>query len=727
MTEAITWVEIDIPEWTPNSPDVTETYTFAMESMFFPSTLTAIQSIKNISFQPAILSLGQDLGQRGSVTITFKDHRHSFNGESFDSGTFWGKFRARYGLTLRGYDLRVIHGTTMAHAIETRHYVIERTDGPKANGEYTIVAKDLLKFADGDRAQAPKLSNGFLQSDITAGATTATLLPSGIGNAEYPTTGTAAIGGTEIVFFARTGDSITTMTRGQGGTTAVAHEDGDRFQLCVNIQGQDVADIIFFLLTEYADVPAANIPLTSWQAETAAFLGTVYTSIIGEPTSVNKLVSELIEQAGLVLWWDDFNQLIRLQVIRAVSTDADSFDQSTTLSGSLAPTEQPEKRLSQVYFYFGKINYLVKEDQIDNYRSTALTIDEEAEASYGGPAIKKIFSRWVPTGGRTIAQTASQNMLSRFRDPPRRFEFDLLRYSVATPALGAGYQLQGWMLQNQDGTAETVPVQVISINPNIDRYEVTAEEMLFTGVAPASPDQHNVIIDANINNVNLKTMHDSIYASSPSGTTVTCSIYQGVTIGSTSLATPAFDVGTWGAGVTIQIINLGRIQGMGGTGGTGGFGLNAQSGIGSAGVKGGTAFYTRQTISAFNNTNGQIWGGGGGGGGGGGVSSGSAGYGGGGGGGGSGTLGGVGGAAGFGSTQSGNAGFTGTSSAGSLGGASVAGSGGGGIGGNPGAAGGTGGSSGTAIGGGGGAAGNSTDGTSFITFTGTGSILGPQI
>ena len=726
MTEAVSWIEITIPEYVPGSPDKTQTYRFAIDSLYLPASFAAIPSIRSIEFQPAILSLGGDLGQRGGVTVTLKDHRHVMAAEAVASGSFWGKFRARYGVKLRGKNLTVYQGTTQNLTQEARHFLIDSTDGPNGDGQFKIIGKDVLKLADGDRAQCPVLSNGFLAADITNVATAATLSPAGIGNTEYPASGTAAIGGSEIVTFTRAGDALT-ITRAQHNTVGVAHTAGDRVQLCKLYTGQDVANIIADLLITFSGIASGYIPIFSWLAETAAFLGTVYTAVIAEPTSVNQLVSELIEQAGLVIWWDDIGQQIRLQVIRQIPTGADVYNEQNTLIGSLEVAEQLDRRLSQIYFYFAKINPLVADDQIDNYRSTALTRDAQAEIDYGGAAIKKIFSRWVPTGGRTVAETASRNLLSRFVNPPRRVNFDLLRYSVTAPALGGGYQLRGYPFQDTTGVAVSVPIQVTSINPRADRFQVEAEEMLFTAIAGGggSPDQHQIVIDANVNNINLKTMHDSIYASSPSGTTVTCTIYAGVIVGSTSAANPAFDIGTWGAGVTINLIVLGRIQGMGGRGGDGGVATFATSSSGTAGGQGGTALYTRHTVN-LTSTAGEIWGGGGGGGGGAGAHTGSAGFGGDGGSGGAGTNGGAAGIGGFGSTGVGPIGNPGTATAGGAGVVTTAGDGG--PGGGPGLAGGAGIATGTASGGAAGAAGTAIDGDSFVTdIGGVGDIRGPQV
>ena len=161
MTKSLTYVEIDIPAFSqnspPDSPPLMSTFRFATDVGYLPKTIDAIPSLTSLKIDPAQISLGEDLGTRATVTATFRDHRHIFAGENFTAGSFWGKFRARYGLRLRGYNLRVITGA-LGQALadmEVRNYVIESTDGPSIKGEYKIIAKDVLKFADGDRAQCP--------------------------------------------------------------------------------------------------------------------------------------------------------------------------------------------------------------------------------------------------------------------------------------------------------------------------------------------------------------------------------------------------------------------------------------------------------------------------------------------------------------------------------------------------------------------------------------------
>jgi hypothetical protein len=598
------------------------TLRFAQDAAYLPPEIEAIPSIMSVSFSPAVISLGKDLGQRATLNVTFRDHPHDDTGEGFDpyralrdydafsTGSFWGKFRARQPY-LKGRSLRLIRGyvgQTLAE-METRHYVIEAFNGPTPQGGYSIEAKDILKLADGDRAQAPIVSNGFLVAGISAAALSATLSPSGIGNVEYPASGHVAIGGEEIVSFTRSGD-VLTIVRAQLGTTAAAHDAQDRVQLCLTYAGDDPADIISDLLTNYAGIDAAYIPLTQWQTETGTFLQRVYTATIAEATDVKKLVSELIEQAALAMWWDDEAQLIRLKVLRAISTDAQTFDETNTLAGTLRTKEQPGQRASQIWTWYGQRNPLRPIDEPDNYRSTLATVNLQAETDEGQAAITKIFARWIPAFGRDTAERLNDILLGRFQVPPRQFQFEVMRDTVDAPMLGGGYQVAGWSIQDEAGRPATAPIQVTRLNALSDRYTVEAEEMLFEQLDPADLIDRTIIIDSNVNSVNFRTLHDSIYPApvaleSPS-ISVTCIIETGVIVGSDNTSGPAFDVGTWPAGVNLLLQIRGRIQGAGGAGGV----------SDGNGGDGGTALYSRQAIVVEIDPAAEIWGGGGGGGGG---------------------------------------------------------------------------------------------------------------
>lgn len=480
---ALTYVEIDLPAFNNESPSSLTTYRWAIPTEYLPQEIDCIPSVSNVSFTPMLVSLGKDLGQRAKISVTFNDHRHIFNGEPYSQGTFWGKWRGRYGTSMRGAPMRIIRGQ-VGQAIadmDIRHYLVDASAGPDPNnGTYVIEAKDILKFADDDRAQAPVLSSGSLAGSINISTTSATLSPAGIGNAEYPASGFLSLGGKEIVAFTRIADALT-ITRGQLGSVASAHDAGDRAQIVLRYTGNDAADIIYDLLTNYAGVDPSYINLTEWQTETSTYLGVIYARTIAEPTSVNTLVSEMIEQAALALSWDDRALKIGLAVLREIATDTAAFTEENIIAGSMRVQEQPSQRISQIWTYYGTRDPTNLGAKEDNFRAALATVDLEKETEYGSAQIYKVDGYWIETEAGAERLNAIQ--LSRFRDPPRNFRFSLIAGELIS--LVQGYTLEWWGNQNALGVTIPALIQITQIAIYSDRIEVEAEEMLASGDLPA--------------------------------------------------------------------------------------------------------------------------------------------------------------------------------------------------------------------------------------------------
>jgi hypothetical protein len=207
-------------------------------------------------------------------------------------------------------------------------------------------------------------------------------------------------------------------------------------------------------------------------------LSVIYARTIAEPTSVRDLLSGLIEQSAIALWWDDLARLIRLQVLREIATDAAVFDAETIVDGSLQVKEQPGKRISQIWSYYAQRDPTDQADKADNYAAALATVDLARQGDYGSPEIRKIFGAWVPTV--TAAERLNGIQMSRFRDPPRRFSFSLFQDQVVS--LGAGYRIGWWANQDEDGFPLLAPVQVTRLRVEADLIHVEAEEMLASGV-----------------------------------------------------------------------------------------------------------------------------------------------------------------------------------------------------------------------------------------------------
>ena len=707
-----------------------DTLRFAKPTSYLPIEFEAIPNVMDINQTPAILSLGENLGSRAQVSIKFKDHLHADRGEFFHNGTYWGRFRGR-GLFRRTQPLRVFTGLLSQDIAdyEIRHYYMDTFNGPTPTDEFTVLAQDILKFADNDRSQAPVLNSGFLVSAITNVATAATLSPANIGD-EYATSGILQIGGKEVCTFIRSGDSLT-LVRGQFGTTAIAHDAQDRVQECLYYNAQKASVIANDLFTVYAAMDPTLINLTNWTTEVDTYLQRLYTRLITEPTGVNRLVSELIQQAGLIIWWDNILETIQLQVLKGINTTAFEYNENNVKEGSIRVDEQRNKLITEVWVYYGIRNYLEPLDQPNNYRSSIAVPNLEAATLNGSPIIKKIFGTWMPTFARDSAQRAADLQLGRFAVPPRKVSFSIPRYSgIEQPIEAGGYKFVYHGGQNEFGDTATIPIQVTRVEPKEDVLLVEAEEMLFKQFSADDLSNRIILVDSNINDFNLRTVHDAIYppvtaadlvASPP--VTLTCIISAGVVVGASSTAVRAFDVGSWVAGFIPNIKVIGRLQGHGGLGGTGSPGGSNGA---TPGLVGSVALYTRNPINLdLSSGAAQIWGGGGGGGGGGKAPGGEAG--GGGGGGGSGTEPGNGGLGGTGTSLTSDPGVVGTPLAGGAGGVGFAGAGNGGAGGGPGLVGVNGGNGG-GVGAAGGAPGAAIDGLTFVNVLfGYGDIRGPQV
>lgn len=597
------------------------TVRFGMDVGHQSKEIDSINCLIDYSHTPTVVSLGESLGTRESLSLSFADVPHPDVGPGFDpywderdydpyeQGTLFGKLVSRQPY-MRGITVRWYEGFSDESLDEmvVRTLILDSVNGPDSGFKVTITAKDPLKLADSDKSLAPLPSDGYLLNDITNSATSATLSPSGIGES-YPTSGLATIGGNELVTFTRSGDTLT-LVRGTNGTPATAHSQQDRFQLALSYSSQDVADIIYDLLVSYSEgIDPAWIDLADWQAETDAYLRRVYSSIIGEPTSARKLIVELIISCGLAIWWDSAAAKIRLMVLREVSADATVIDDSVYMS---APSlrDQPDKRVSQMIVHFSIKDPLKGLTDPNNFQQSVRVISAESELNYETSSLKNVFSRWIAPFARTTAERVGDINVGRFANAPKRVSFPIFRNAQVIPVTGGAYRLKANNLQLPNGELDTLPIQVTSVRVERDRYLVEGEEMRF--ITNEQDLVNRVItIDGTSYNLNLRDIHDEIYPALRDGDTITFIINETARVGSMSETLPALDVGTWPVGFTPHLDIRGKVQGCGGTGGKGANEGGDEGSGGKNGTQGGTALYTREAITLT--SPGNIWGGGGGG------------------------------------------------------------------------------------------------------------------
>jgi hypothetical protein len=494
------------------------------------------------------------------------------------------------------------------NSFRSRTYLIDRVEGPTA-GAVEVVAKDLFSKIEERKAVAPKPSNGRLSAGINNSQTTAVLVPAGIGNLEYSASGWVRIG-SEVMSFTRSGDNLT-IARAQLNTAPATHDADDLVQLGLAFVGIQPHSIVSTLLTVYSSVPSSKINSTEWAAE-GALLPELYTGYVFEPTPVNDLIGELSMQAGFTVWHDVDTNMIKLQVLRPFSPAIDIDDASWIIEGTLSLRRQTQKRVSRTVVNFGQIDPTKQIDDVNNFRATAITIDALSEGpnQYDSAAIKTINSRWIPAAGRTFALNTGARITSIYRDPPIESSFELIADRYNDLKLGQYFTLRTSALQDDIGAIKEIVQLPVELRRMATRTTVRAQQINYTAGFPETATR-KIFIQENQKNVNLKSLYDSLYASTTGVTSVIFEILSGIVVSSASINIGAIETGFWPGGITINLVNKGKIFGKGGNGGQGG----GTNGPAQNGTKGGDAIVMNVNLT-IDNGSGLIAGAGGGGGGG---------------------------------------------------------------------------------------------------------------
>lgn len=519
--------------------------------------------------------------------------------DPMEVGTFWGKWRNRNRYFV-GRPLRVIQGTPdqSLSEMETRHYVIESIAGPDASGTFQVTAKDALKLADDDRAQAPKASPGTLSSGMSAGDSISSISVQGTSDSDYSNSGHVRIGKEVFSYTSKSFNSgLTTLSgvsRAQLNTEAEDHEATDNVQWVLSYESVRASDIVRDLLVNYAGVPASRIPISTWNGEDDEYINRLYSADIAEPVGVRDLINELSQQVGFFIWDEITTLNLRFRAIRTPGTTAADVTDDRMVGNAPTPAEQPKKRRSQVWVFFGLISPTEPLDEPSNFRSISVTTDPDAASSeqYGQDKIEKIYSRWISRFNRPAAEDVGRRILERFRNPPRKYEFQLPFFN---PGISTGdlFMLRTRTIQQDTGEIDPRRSVVLSFERGEGEVIVEAEEFNFSPREDSSgTSERTVVVDSDTLNFNLRSTYDSIYATFTGVNKVICIVESGAVCGATSGY--AFVTGNFPSGVTVEVIVRGRIQGYGGDGNGG---------------RGGNAMRVDTAINLDNQ--GQIWAGGG--------------------------------------------------------------------------------------------------------------------
>ncbi len=619
---------------TPNYVKEVRTFRFIDRLDRPADIIDAAPAITNISYGSTRLDPGGGLAFRGKITVSLQDfttndgtlddytRERSYN--PLDRSTFFGKLKARHKFYI-GRPMRVLEGYMdepfdIAN-FRTREFIIEQIVGPDKTGKVQIIGKDPLSKAQNARAKAPTPSVGTLLATITAGA--ASLTVSAGDGPDYDVDIHLRIDDEIMLIGVRAGD-VLPVTRGQGGTTAAAHTAGAAVQSCLTFDDEPIINVIQDLLEDFANIPASFIPFADWQLEEAQSLtGYDLTTIISEPTGVQKLLKEIVEVSLLDIWYSDVDQEIKLKLQTPFTEVTEMLtDDDNVLADSLRIKDDNNRRLTRVLIYYGIKNFARDLTETENYSLANFEIeaDKEGVNKFNDEKIKVIFSRWMDASNIVQIQLTSQRLLARFGNMPIEISFDLDAKDVPLLETGDVYDIETRIIPGALGLPVPTRFQVIETKPlrpsSIYRYTSLA---FF-----ADPQPDSLIISANETNFDLFVE----LGGPPGPIDVTVTINAGVFVRATN-GNAAFKTNGMHPDSTLLLINNGHIHGYGGIGGGGGSAFTSyeeevpptcvffsQANSGVSGQAGGDARNITVSDVEIDNTNGDIFGGGGGGGGG---------------------------------------------------------------------------------------------------------------
>lgn len=473
---------------------------------------------------PIEVDQGKSLGVRAQLRADLNDAPHHdigldkyVNERSFkaiDRGLFLQNLKARWpyfsGRKLRWYRGYLSDAPTTAD-FQRRDYVIERFDGPDANGAVAITAKDPLKLLDDDRAQYPAPTTGVLSFEVAEEDEPTTLRISVSGAEDYGQYPSAlnyvAINGEVIRYTSATSgeDSdghfvllagVTRETLPIGyETERRSHDAGDTVQLCAHLSGR-VVDIVQTLMLSVDGFDPAWIPFSEWDAEYETWLGGfTIERLIVEPEGVRSIIDEIVEQTMTWgFWFCERCNDIKYRAIRPADIDEAVpllSDGANLIEGQFRLREQPDETVNEIQVLFGQRDPAKKRDELDNYARGVVAVDVEnqSENELGARRTERIFARWH----RSTANARVQQFAGRMLNAKARIPVEITFQVTDKDALDVSdfADLSTIYLRSIISFSTTKRVQITRVTRGSGTLTMEAREDFFKGrfarIAPASP------------------------------------------------------------------------------------------------------------------------------------------------------------------------------------------------------------------------------------------------
>lgn len=462
---------------------------FARNIESMPKGITVFPTLRSVSTRPTEINIGdQDkkkgaLGRRATITVQLMDTPYhdrltdpyvdTRDYIAMERGTFWQKFKARAPF-YSGIALRVLEGYQgeALASMRTRHYIVDKIDGPDSSGRVTIRAKDILTLAEDKKALAPAASTGTFTGIDTfglyvAGGELDDYLDES-GNPSYVRVGDEIIRYYGAIYISAgdpsSGIRLSSPDRAQLGTERGDHEVGDIVQRCLTYADLRVDLAMKDLLENYTSIDTATYWDAGNEEEGATWLSLLKANgTVSTPTPVNQLLGELA-QVGPILWWDEVAQSIKVRALRpGVGSEIKVVTESTDIvDATIEIMDEPDRQITQVWTTYDQINPNESPTKKSNYKRLDVRIDSDLEVQTGEPRIKRIFSRWLNNSAESSISEYTKRLLDQFQEVPVVTTFCLDAKDRDRIWTGDVIQMTSKQLTDETGLAIPILYQIIS-------------------------------------------------------------------------------------------------------------------------------------------------------------------------------------------------------------------------------------------------------------------------
>ena len=354
-------------------------------------------------------------------------------------------------------------GSADVDSWDTRTYVL---DGFKeaADGKVKITAKDGTTALLTTVMPAPV--NVELAASMTDVQTTATV-KTGQGDTLGTPTYWIRVEDEIMKVTARTDDGLTTVVRGQAGTTAVAHDADEKVIKCRVWEAESLDTVWADMLTD-SGLAAGQVDTTGAATEVAFVAGDLsFTAYLSDELKAAEWMRSLMRSGNAFTWWGPSVGKAKLKTVRprAFGETATTITEDTHIDQSSVGVELLEsKAYTRGTIYLAVKDWSQSLEEADNYARRAVYIDAVEEAAYGAIREKRpTFAPFAPASQFGEMTSRIFREIDRFVRPARRVVMDLALRDASSLALGDDVDLTTSKMVDDTGAAVMKECRVTKI------------------------------------------------------------------------------------------------------------------------------------------------------------------------------------------------------------------------------------------------------------------------